>query len=361
MAQDEATRVEGFRVLLDDFKKFSGHRVERPRTFMDIAGIPHSEDACSNVLAFYMDPEESHGLGILVLDALANAANITAADEGVGGNVSVDCEVGTDAGKRIDILITSDDHAIVIENKIHAPADNPFDDYAAHLDKIARDRAKHKLLLTLNQSSAGRESGFTNLTYEDFVGEIRSLLGSYVSSADTRHLTMFLDFLNTLENLQRGTRMDKEFVKFLAERGNDVENLFTDFEHFKNELSEKVKGLKSLIDAENHHPGVIGERAVRKAMLSFQLHHIIDVAGDWSFSMSTAVGPRGWGIEFFVGRKSEHPKLRGLLQNREIPFEERGERFIHPAHFDYDEDLNEIKPVLQDLINKLAKSREQEE
>lgn len=360
MAQDEATRVEDFKALLDDFKKFSGHRVERPRTFMEIAGNPHSEELCSNVLAFYMDPEESHGLGSLVLDALARAGNI-AVDEGVGGDVSVDREVGTDVGKRIDILIESDSHAILIENKIHAPADNPFDDYAAYLDKIAGDRNPHKLLLTLDPRSGGREWGFTNLIYEEFVGEIRSLLGSYVSGADTRHLTMFLDFLNTLENLQRGTRMDKEFVNFLAEQSDDIENLFTDFDRFKKELDGKVKGLQSLVDAKSRHPDIIGEGAGRKAILAYQLHHIIKVAEDFHAHISTIVSPHGWQIEFFVERKGDRSRLRELLQHRGIQFEERDERFIHPTRFDYDEDLNEIKPVLQDLINKLATSREREE
>ncbi len=86
--------VENATKLLDEFKKLPG-RVERPRTFMEIAGYPHYENACSNILAFFMDPEEPHGLGTLVLDALAVVGDIAAADIGVGGNVSVEREVVT--------------------------------------------------------------------------------------------------------------------------------------------------------------------------------------------------------------------------------------------------------------------------
>ncbi len=142
--------------LLNDFRALPG-RVERPRTFMEIAGYPHYENVCSNILAFFMDPEESHGLKTLVLDALANAGNIATADEGVGGNVSVEREVVTHAGNRIDILITTDTHAILIENKIFAAAYNPFPDYSRFLDGLARDRRKHKLLLTLSPTSEGKE------------------------------------------------------------------------------------------------------------------------------------------------------------------------------------------------------------
>jgi len=107
--------------LLDDFRALPG-RVERPRTFMEIAGYPHYENVCSNILAFFLDPEEPHGLGTLMLDALANAGGRSDANEGVGGSVSVEREVGTEAGNRIDILIESDDRIVLIENKIYAGA-----------------------------------------------------------------------------------------------------------------------------------------------------------------------------------------------------------------------------------------------
>ena len=60
-----------------------------------------------------------------------------------------------------------------------------------------------EFLLTLYPTDEGSEWDFKNLTHEEFVGQIRSLLGRYVSDANTRYLTMFLDFLNTLENLRR--------------------------------------------------------------------------------------------------------------------------------------------------------------
>nr|MBA2782473.1 PD-(D/E)XK nuclease family protein [Rubrobacteraceae bacterium] len=183
MLLDAATK------LLDEFKKLPAH-VERPQTFMEIAGYPRRENVCSNILKFFMDPEESHGLGTLMLDALVRAARIDVAEGSISSNVSVDRETVTQAGNRIDLLITSDDHAILIENKIDASSDNPFPEYAAYLDQIAEGREKHKILLTLSQNNAGCGWGFANLTYTDFVGEIRSLLGRYVSSADTRHLTI---------------------------------------------------------------------------------------------------------------------------------------------------------------------------
>ena len=77
-------------------------------------------------------------------------------------------------------------------------------------------RRKHKLLLTLRPSEEGAEWGFVNRTHAEFAAQVRSMLGHYVSGADTRYLTLLLDFLDTLENLQEGTFMDDTAPQLLS-------------------------------------------------------------------------------------------------------------------------------------------------
>jgi hypothetical protein len=351
MVQDEATRLQNFEELLDEFRQLPGG-VERPRTFMEIAGYPHYENACSNILAFFMDPEEPHGLGTLVLDALMSVGDNNEAYEVVGGNVSVEREVNTEKG-RIDILITSDDHVILIENKIYAGVSNPLDDYSSYLDQIANDHDKHKFILTLYPTSAGSNWSFTNLTHSKFVEQIRSMLGHYVTSADTRHLTIFLDFLNTLENFQRGSRMDRKLVKFLAERSDDVGDLFADLKRLRVEMREKVQELQTLTDTGQYQSVKEGLFREDISTMSDILYQDIHVAKDLPVFIDTVVRPRGWEIQVYVRRGGNPSKLKDLLQRLEIPFEEE-KPFIHPARFAYDEDLNQIKPIVQELIDKLA-------
>jgi hypothetical protein len=101
--------------LLDEFKRLSG-RFAQPQTFMEIDGYPHYENVCSNFLAFFFDPESPHGLGSLFLDALVGSVGIIGGERGLGDNVSVEREATTEAGNRIDLLVTSDSHAVLIEN-----------------------------------------------------------------------------------------------------------------------------------------------------------------------------------------------------------------------------------------------------
>ena len=350
-------RVQAAAKLLDKFRALPG-RVEHPRTFMEIAGYPHYENTCSNILAFFIDPAESHGLGTLVLDTLASAVGIDVAERSMSSNVSVGREIGTDAGNRIDILITSDEHVILIENKIHATANNPFGDYAAYLDRVADGRNKRKILLTLYPTSSGSNWDFTNLTHGEFVGQIRSLLGHYVSNANARYLTMFLDFLNTLENFQRGSRMNQEFVTFLAERNADVRNLFYDLRSFRAEIRKKVEELRNLIDT-NQYPSVeeVGFWRGDTVEMSDNLYFKVRVAEDLLVGIDAHLSPRGWEIQIFPRDKGDPLKLKNLLQILKVPFEER-ERFIYRGHFAYNENLEQISSHLREIVDKLAEYRE---
>ncbi len=136
-----ATRFDN---LLDEFHKLPP-RTERLPTFLEIAGCKHKENACSDILAFFCDPGRPHGLGALFLEAFAQVGDIQNQE---ASDVSVGREVTTKAGNQIDLLIQSDSHAILIENKIWASIDSKryilkerFN-YAEDLGRIASEVRK---------------------------------------------------------------------------------------------------------------------------------------------------------------------------------------------------------------------------
>lgn len=322
---------------------------------MEIAGYPHYENACSNILQFYMDPEEPHGLKTLGLDALlASLQNSDATYGGMGGNISVEREVPTDKG-RIDLLIASDDRVVLIENKIYAGAPNPFDDYSAYLDCIANGRTKHKILLTVYPTREGASSRFVNVTYVHLVEQIRSLLGRYVSDADARHLTLFLDFLNTLDNLKEGTRMNQEFVDLLSERSDDVERFLAELRSFQDEMRNKVQKLGSSIRSDLYQN--VSKRFWRpRTDLIDMLIYDIELRNGQRVEVATIIRPQGWTIRLQLF-PSNNSKLRGLLERLNIPFKEK-EYVIYPDQPAYNEGLSELQPVLQAVVDKLAVSKE---
>ena len=199
----------------------------------------------------------------------------------------------------------------------------------------------------------GRSHGFRNITHQQLVKEIRGLLGSYVPDADTRYLTFVLDFLNTLDNLNRGTVMGQEFLDFLALRRNDTENFLREINGFKDELRKKIHGLADLVDVQSN----VRQLPWRKKDELFDiLGHHIRLASDLEVAVDTFISPDGWKITFHA-RIGTNEELAKLLQRLEIPFQkEDGKRLIHPNRFEYAEDLNRIAPVVRKVVRKLAES-----
>jgi hypothetical protein len=255
---------------------------------------------------------KNHETWSSVLDAVTRAGSITAADERFGGRVSVEREVITDAGNRIDMLIESEARVVLVENKIRARVSNPFPDYASHLDKVAGGRAKHKVLLTLTPTEEGSEWGFDNLTHERLIGQVRSTLGHHISAADSRYVTLLVDFLNTLENLKRGTRMDKRFIDLLVDREHDVENFLSGLESLEEEMREKVKQLADRIKVGKHR-NVTQLKPWQGPMGRYDaLPHDIRVSGDLVVQIATSIFPKGWEIWIWPST-GDYEALRDLL------------------------------------------------
>lgn len=349
-----------FESLLGEFQ-WLPDRPERLPTLMEVAGYSQKENVCSNILAFFFDPKNQHGLGTLFLDALAHIGEIPNQEE-IGSNVLVFREATTKAGKRIDLLIESDSHAILIENKFDSAVGNPFDEYAAHLDSLEpAGRSKHKFLLTLKRhKNVGYE--FQNITHEDLVQEIRGQLGNYVAGADTRYLTLLLDFLNTLDNLQRGVVMDVEFAKFLASRFVEVEKLLKRIKAFKGELRAEVRKLEGLVNVEKYRnvEQFLWPRREPKDLDLWDTlaHHITHSSFEKKVVVDTLISPTGWKVQIWVrdGSGQDREKLRNLLGRQGIPFDEEDKYFILKERFEYAAEVGPIAKKVQNVVCNLAKS-----
>jgi hypothetical protein len=352
--------------LPDECKNLPGRISARPQTFMEIGGYPQYENVCSNFLAFFLYPEGSHGLGNLFLDALMGSVGIPDWEVGLGGNVSVEREVTTEAGNRIDLLITSDSYAVLIENKIFAAVANPFEDYAAYLDRLKneggnpyKEENKFKVLLTLYPSGEGAEWGFVNRIHADFASAVRSRLGHHVSKADTRYLTLMLDFLNTLENLGEGTRMNHEFINLLAERSDEVAAFLKGTTEVRSEVKTKALALGERVDLQNHQDILlIPWQPNPNHQLKYLLHYRVPI-DDPHMSyvvVQPFISPGGWRMQTFyrVSSKSQnHLELQKLLGENGIPPE--AEALIHPKQFAYEEeDLDSIAAVVEQELSRIA-------
>ena len=321
---------------------------------MEISGYPHYENVCSNILAFFFDPKKPHGLGTLFLDTIARVGSMEGGVEAIRGEIEVEREVRTGTGNFIDIVLSSDSHAILIENKIFARIGNPLDDYAAHLQKY-RKKYCYKFLLTFRPVC--KPDDFQNITHTQFVEEVRGLLGSYVAGADTRYLTFMLDFLTTLDYQYGGMVMNPELVEFLKNRSQDVESFLKVIDTFKQDLRGRINGLASLINVD--FGSNVRQWKYRQPFGLYDiLVHEVEVTQGFKIIVDTVLSPSGWSVKVFRRGRPHDRTTQDLLKHLQIQVEKekKSGRYALPVRFEYTADLPTIAEEVSEIVCKIAGS-----
>ena len=119
--------------LMAKLKKLPPLEVRLP-TFLEITEFPHYENVCSNILKFYFDSNQPHGLNNLLLKSLFQLLNQDIYN--IESVRKIKREEITNTQKRIDLLIELDSTVILIENKInHFLTDNQLKEYYDYATK----------------------------------------------------------------------------------------------------------------------------------------------------------------------------------------------------------------------------------
>lgn len=348
--------------------------IEQNPTFLEITEYPHYENVCSNILRFYFDTSQPHGLKNLLLKSLLQAIDKGDLAEQIikteRGNVNR--EVRTDDAKRIDLLIQTDDYVIIIENKIYHHLTNQLSYYQSYIKaKYSKLRPLYVLLApekiiaqnlpeTLKSDkeclNEDAEKGFKSITYNEFFTKVKFNLGDYIQNAETKYLAYFIDFMTSIENLNKSMTLPPELVRFVTENEENIEKVKKAYDDVWYEVYEKIKKIKEQVLTSDEKNLWIFDKSV--LVQEFYLksgNDIINVALDCSFTLHHV------SIEVFVrGNKvdNKHSFLESIgyiTQNKNI-IEKSKRGFIiyknHNSPFEIDNleiisKLNEILPQIK--------------
>lgn len=203
-------------------EEFLDHNVipkikKRPKTFLGIAKQPHYENVMSNIYAFYFRVHEVHGMQDLFINSLLEIIN----ESKVGGqkkvneitDFDVDTEVITKKGGRIDLLLSSQNHAIIIENKVYHTLNNDLEDYW-NSTNVTDNREENKIGVVLSLNKLNITHGqFINITHLELLKRVIKNLGSYVMDAKEKYVVFLKDFYQNSINLSK-SEMDSKELKF---------------------------------------------------------------------------------------------------------------------------------------------------
>ena len=308
----------------------------KEKTIMDIMGNTKDEKVCTNMLAFYFNPNEEHELNNLVLKALIDVLITknqlkTFEDK----NIAITTELKTLNGNRIDIVIKNDDCVIGIENKIDASLYNDLNDYSKTLDLISDNAIK--IVLSIHEVNTNySKTGFINITYTEFLDSLEELLKSF-EYKDKKWYLYLEDFIINL----RGNHIEYNLKKSLS---NENLKLNHTVEYYNDEIQSKVYELIRLVKNKK-----IDRKAVNAVSeKNFDLTAYILLNG---YNIDARLTANGWEIGVFVYKNSKVLEIKDFLNINNIQIKHESNQHLWIQHFDYNEEVEKVANYYLEIYN----------
>ena len=224
-----------------------------------IAGFPRRETVSSNVLAYFFDPAENHGLKDMMIKALLRTIHKEDMDV---SDVSVSTEVSTDKNNRIDILLDLPELSIVIENKVDSGLYNDLADYHCWAKEHSGNEAIVVVLhpfpfdnfaLADHPSAQGLvvEHDLFDVLYDDLFRNALGMLGEYSLDANPRAVDLLQQFIDNYSPERKQKKMDNtstDITQFVSQ-ANGIEqqlvNAFQSFEKYTGAVHSKLQTVHS--------------------------------------------------------------------------------------------------------------------
>jgi len=350
--------------LLDEFGRIP-RLPQAEQTILEIAGYAHYEKVASNILAFFLRAQNNHNLEGIVLESLLAAAGKTVSESDLD-DVNVEREVCTESRKFVDLIVETSSLVIGVENKIFAQVYNDLGEYA----KLVRDKAGANkdpvlILLAVRKPGAAVElKGFQPVAYSEFFDRLLLAIGPALPTANARYVSYLLDFVRTVQRLDRRSEMPTAVREFISKNAERLAELQGQMQELQREMSGMVWNLSQLVRVDSHPSlydaigprGHGGEWTQRFALCRYW---DIKVPSESNLAVDVYITPSGWRV---VGFRRNGSDISNLLAAKGIP-STPDEWYPYRRlcyTFLYDADLGEVAEKVQTLIDALRCSREPE-
>ncbi|WP_168379072.1 PD-(D/E)XK nuclease family protein [Acinetobacter cumulans] len=352
------------------FKKLPLTKTHR-KSFIEIMGLSHLENVSSKTLAFFMDSKEEHNLKDLVVNALFSVMGESFPYQIHTENIVL--EKRTDLG-RIDLWVETDEHILVIENKIHHHAnDNPFNDYVSHARaNNPKDKNLKFILLVIKEPEETPEK-YIVVTHFDLSKHILKELGQKSLQADQYYLTYLIDYISAIEKFNPHSeyaKMQMDIVNFyrnnreILESIQDEKNKESVYQYYEQKVREIVELLKDqeldcFSDAAEFIKHEDNLSSIGGSLNSNTLHTTQDdYQLEFEIYKSTAY-TNLWCRRFKAKyiKKQDSLEFQAFLNNENIPFIEQDNHYDillleENESISAEEFVEKAYPVIKKILNK---------
>ena len=278
------------------FTPSDGGRSKRPNVF-EIAGFPRRETISSNVLAYFFDPLQSHGLAGLFVKSLIAVLNDKRGEESArysyteddndGVYVQTEVSNGTDTRNRVDIAVHTPHLSIAIENKVDASLYNDLHDYYEKIHSEASEQGNvesHTCVVVLHAGDLqlsdfpGCAKGLQanenlfSVNYDELFDQVLNGVGEKLLDADPRAVDLLEQYMDNFSARRNGQDMNKsdQQIRQFADQVKGHEEVAYNFLNSlgayrigaNNKLAEAQTILLSLYEVSqdaDHEVGPIGQ------------------------------------------------------------------------------------------------------
>ena len=289
---------------------------------------------------FFLDPNERHGLGSLVMDALltlVDGAELVGSDGKTGAQFDAGTYLGSDeweVGTQVDFidvlaLDRTSGLAVVLENKIGHVLNNPLDRYARRaLEEEGIDSVLVVTLAPQHRVAPGVQANWhsRSITYAELGAQIRAsaeLVDHLLSPVDLnqrRSLDLLQQFmeartegLSMTDNAAEAARIE-EWRNLLDEHGDAVSRFLTARSNVEKTLRARMKRLEPLIGALLNDAGLVPDWESHSGSkgVSWNAYHFPTVG--WSYELKLSVRPEHPSVFIYAyrGRTYEDTTIEPL-------------------------------------------------
>lgn len=336
-------------------------------TVFEVLGVAAREIRASRLLQFFLDPDQPHGLGDLVLTALLDSRASLGADYHSPIEVEeVRREEVTGSDSRMDLLVLADEFVCCIENKLYAAVPNDLCSYRRHAEKLADGRDVYCVLLSLREAediAFDRTAGFKLVTYEDLFTRLEARLGPRVASANRYYLGVLLDFVESIRRLKEGSvRVSTELANYFAGHQREVIELVVRVEALKNDMRERVQTLLGSVDVKSAFPeselGVGMWRESPFALFDSAVFKSVPLSSGAKIDLGVRIGLNGWEFRVRAVGDATIGDVNRLLAGMGVTVvrhpDEVERLLIRETNFPFDSDLEDVADYTRSLLSRLV-------
>ena len=352
------------------FKKLPLTKTHR-KSFIEIMGLSHLENVSSKTLAFFMDSREEHNLNDLVINSLFSVMGESFPYQIHTENIVL--EKRTELG-RIDLWVETDEHILVIENKIHHHAnDNPFNDYVSHAHANNPNNKKLIFILLVMKEPEVTPENYIVMTHFDLSKHILKDLGKKSLQSDQYYLTYLIDYISAIEKLNPHSeyaKMQMDIVNFyrnnreILESIQDEKNKESVYQYYEQKVREIVELLKdqeiNFISNDTEFlkneddlssiGGSLSSNTLAATLDDYQLEFEI-----YKSTAYTTLWCRRFKAKYM--KKPDSIELQAFLNNEKIPFVEQDNHndvllLEESESISAEEFVEKATPIIKEILSK---------